>query len=117
MPYQNTYVLFTLIAALIAAFCAALYARKFAHHEPIQSGTASVRLIKKKRSLEYTPLGNHCHTAFWLMFLTDTEELIEIRANHELDFDYYHVGDCGVLTYVGSRMIKFERTHINLHGE
>ncbi len=48
-----------------------------------------------------------------LAFLTGNENLIEIRVESDFEYDLYNEGDCGVLTYKGNKMIKFERTHIN----
>lgn len=72
--------------------------------------TANVRLIKKQK----TPGPRLGWVHFSVFFLTDNEELLEFSLPSELQFDSYHEGDCGTLTYQGSNMIKFERTHINV---
>ena len=53
-------------------------------------------------------------SALLFFFLTDDGDLIEFGVPNSLDFDFYNEGDTGVLTYQGTRMLKFERTHVNI---
>jgi len=75
-------------------------------NSPIVS--VNVKLMKKKR------IRHRHYTELLFFFLTENEELLEFSVGNSLDFDIYNEGDTGVLTYRGTRFLKFERNHINL---
>ena len=103
------------IAGFAAVCLALLYiSRVYSERSDEPEKSANVKLIKKKKTVEYHPLAPlHVMPVFTLAFLTEREELIEVQAESDLEYDIYHVGDRGVLTYKGKKMIKFERHHIN----
>ena len=96
-----------LVVILIAVLVLAL--RKSAANDASPIVAVNVRLAKKKRIYH----GRH-HSELLFFFLTDDGDLIEFGVPNSLDFDFYNEGDTGVLTYQGTRMLKFERTHVNM---
>ncbi len=76
--------------------------------EPIR--TIPVKLVKKR---EQHFVGRTYYSIFSLLFLTDTDEILEFNLKNKFDWDMLNEGDLGNLTYQGTRYIKFERTHIN----
>ena len=107
MPGNTYYVCMALIA-LTVILCLLAFVKVKGKNESVPIVTVPVKLIRKKK----LP-GPQMMTHFSVFFLTDREELLEFSLPSELEFDLYHEGDCGTLTYQGIKMIKFERTHIN----
>ncbi len=74
-----------------------------------QTLTVGATLKMKKKML----LPNMIH-ALSFFFITDGGDLVEVDVEDSLTFDTYNEGDVGVLTYKGRKMMRFERTHVNL---
>lgn len=102
--YSGVYV-FVIAALLIAGV---VCVRVFAKYSAMPHETVSVKLIGKKK----IPMQGF-RFYFCLQFLTEEQKLIEVFADNELQYDSYYEGDTGMLTHKGTKMIKFERTHIN----
>ena len=112
-PNTNIFTVQTIVIVLTFLVTGFFLLRATAKREAEPVKSVPVRLINKKKTYEYHP--HHFlrySPVFWLAFLTKDDELIEIRADNELQYDFYNEGDCGNLTCKGSKMIKFERTHI-----
>ncbi len=77
--------------------------------EPIR--TVPVKLAKKRE--EYVSSLRGYGYSYSILFLTDSDEILEIHMPTKFDWDMLNEGDRGNLTYQGTRYIKFERTHIN----
>lgn len=110
-PRTNIFTLYTVIIVLAFLVMGFILLRAAAKKEAEPVKSVPVKLIKKKKTYEYYPHRIPI-SVFWLIFLTENDELIEIRADSEL-YDFYNEGECGNLTYKGAKMIKFERVQVN----
>ena len=107
-PNMSFFTMYMGIAVAVCIIAAIIAVRVWMKFAALPVKTVSVKLIGKKK----LP-ASHLAFALCLQFLTDDDELIEILADSELQFECYHIGDTGELTCKGSKMIKFERTHVN----
>ena len=101
----SVYQLLLIVAIIVAVVVCILI---WAKYSAVPVETVPVKLIGKKKMPIHGLRFYLC-----LQFLTDDQKLIEVFADSELQSDSYYEGDTGTLTHKGTKMIKFERTHIN----
>jgi len=100
------------LAVIFGIVVLLIIVRQSAKNDAMPIETVHVRLAKKKKIFHG---GRHRHyTELLFFFLTDDGELLEFNVSNSLDFDFYNEGDTGMLTYQGTRFLKFERDHVNI---
>lgn len=108
LPKPKILYVYQLLPILAVIFAVIICILIWAKYSAVPVETVPVKLIGKKKMPIHGLRFYLC-----LQFLTDDEKLIEVFADSELQYDSYYEGDTGTLTHKGTKMIKFERTHIN----